>query len=96
MQSDEQRQSRRVELDHLLSTFGTDGWHLFSQDVVGLHQSLTASAAADCDTNDKWQIRRGQLQMLETILGYAPAAINESDSFDEVEAEDDLTNPLED
>jgi hypothetical protein len=65
---------------------------------MGMLGHLRDTAAADCDTGDKWLDRRGRIQMLETVMGYSRAAMAELDNFDDLVFEDeadDEPNSLE-
>ena len=83
------RQVRREELDKLLNTFTTEGHDIFLTDCMSMLTHLRDTAAADCDTGDKWLDRRGRIQMLETIMSYSRAAMSELDNFDDMVFEDE-------
>ncbi len=88
------RQVRKEELDKLLNTFTTDGHEIFMSDCMAVLAQLRSSAAADCDTGDKWLDRRGRIQMLETVVGYSQAAMAELDNFDDLVFEDESDDTL--
>ena len=84
-----QRQQRQQELESLLDTFTMDGWKLFASECHGLLNSMRVTAAAECDTTEKWFTRRGQITQLEQILMYAPVAMKELKDIDKTTFDDE-------
>lgn len=58
------------ELETLLSLFEHDGWKLFIEEEEVLSKYLKENAHLDCDSNDKWQQRRGAIVALGGILSF--------------------------
>ncbi len=58
------------EYESLLETFNTDGWKLYSEELVGMFEQLRDTAHTECKTNDEWQFRRGQLEVLGRLMTY--------------------------
>ena len=50
--------------------FNTQGWKDFQEDVKVELASSTNYSDLDCDTNDKWQYRRGQIAKLRALANY--------------------------
>lgn len=93
------RQQRWKELNDLAETFATDGFRLYADEMRQLHLALIRSSDDECDTNDKWQFRRGQLAMLKMLRAYPDHQMAELENFDDQHYEDepdDTRNPLED
>ncbi len=56
--------------EDLLDLFQTDGWKAFIQDYKESMDVLVQNSSADCDTNDKWQFRRGELSQLHNVVNF--------------------------
>lgn len=56
--------------DSLLNLFSTEGWTSFIEDINSSLSAELENADVDCDTNDKWQFRRGSLSVLKRISNY--------------------------
>lgn len=56
--------------DDMLDMFATDGWREFIKDAQESFSHLEHNARSDCDTNDKWQYRRGELSKLEYVINF--------------------------
>lgn len=50
--------------------FSQAGWTLFSKEFKDLFNNLRDNAPQECVTNDDWQIRRGQLDILNRLMTY--------------------------
>lgn len=61
---------KEEEFNKYVEMFETDGWKLFKEQVIDAKQSLSAAAFTACDTNEKWQFARGQVQELGNIAAY--------------------------
>lgn len=60
----------RAYYDNYLTMFGTDGWKQFKDEFGGLLNSLIEGAVSDCDTNDKWMYRRGEVIRLQQVVNF--------------------------
>tara|TARA_R110002096_G_scaffold347246_1_gene540620 strand:- start:137 stop:382 length:246 start_codon:yes stop_codon:yes gene_type:complete len=58
------------EYESLLETFNQDGWKLYSEELVDMFNHLKDTAHEQCKTNDEWQFRRGQLEVLGRLITY--------------------------
>ncbi len=56
--------------EDLLDLFQTDGWKAFIQDYQESMAALIENSSTDCDTNDKWQFRRGELSQLHNVVNF--------------------------
>lgn len=56
--------------ESLIDMFATEGWKNLIQDYQEAFESMTEYSDYDCETNDKWQYRRGELQQMRNILHY--------------------------
>lgn len=79
---------KEEEFNKYVEMFETDGWKLFKEQVVDAKQSLTVAAPTACDTNEKWQFARGQIQELGNIAAY--------EDYIHVAFENQLKNQAED
>lgn len=64
--------------DDLLEMFNSDAWKTFNGDISSMYESLLGSSPTACDTNDQWQFRRGQLEILNYINNYEVLMSNAS------------------
>lgn len=60
----------RKEYEDLLEMFNTDGWTLYSKELKDLYNDLKDTAHTQSVTNDEWQFRRGQLEVLNRLITY--------------------------
>ena len=58
------------EYEALADMFISDGWEYFIEGIGEIESTLTTSAPAGAVTNDQWQVARGRIIQLRTILGY--------------------------
>ena len=58
------------EYESLLESFNTDGWKLYSKELIAMFDQLRDTAHTECRTNDEWQFRRGQLEILDRLMAY--------------------------
>lgn len=56
--------------DNYLTMFSTDGWKQFKEEYNILLDALVDGAVNDCDTNDKWMYRRGEITRLQQIVNF--------------------------
>jgi len=50
--------------------FQVKGWGTLSKDLELMNKSLRDDAFTSCTTNEEWQYRRGQLDILDYLCGY--------------------------
>jgi hypothetical protein len=67
--------------DDLLEMFNSDAWKTFNEDISLMYESLLESSPTACETNDLWQYRRGQLEILNYINNYEAVMINASEEL---------------
>lgn len=79
---------KEEEFNKYVEMFETDGWKMFKQQVIDAKQSLIEMAPTGCDTNDKWQYVRGQIQELGNIAAF--------EDYIHVSFENQLKNQAED
>lgn len=58
------------DYENLLELFNQQGWGVFNREVIKFFESLRDAAQSDCKTNDEWQYRRGQLDVLNYFSNY--------------------------
>ena len=56
--------------DGMEELFATKGWKDHIEDLQGIQETYRKNAETDCNSNDEWQFRRGQLDILKYILGF--------------------------
>ena len=56
--------------EDLLDMFQTDGWKQIMVDYGESLKSFQDNSDYDCQTNDEWQVRRGEMKQLRNLLGY--------------------------
>lgn len=61
-------EQQQRELDDLVDLCASKGWKVFVQQIQDMHTRSTLSASSQCDTNDKWQFRRGELNALSFVI----------------------------
>ena len=68
--------------DDLLEMFNQEGWSNFIEDLDNMNKSLIESSPTACETNDQWQYRRGQLEILNYMLNYEALMNNALDELE--------------
>ena len=68
--------------DNLLEMFSQEGWNDYIEDLNKMNKALIQNASIDCETNDQWQYRRGQLEILNYILNFESLANNALDTLE--------------
>ena len=77
----------REYYERLLDMFATKGWDEFVKDQRDAFAHLKNISHVDCDTNDKWQQRRGELFNIEKLINFELSIKN---SYDNLEKESTL------
>ena len=67
--------------DDLLELFNSKAWKTFNEDISLMYEALLESSPTACETNDQWQYRRGQLEILNYINNYEVLMINASEEL---------------
>ena len=75
----------QIYYENLLEMFQSKGWVSLSADLDAMSNSMVKDSPISCDTNDKWQFRRGQLEILSYLIGYEDLMTN---AFEELKAKD--------
>ena len=75
--------------ESLLDLFSTEGWKSFIEDINGSFKAEHDNCDTECDTNDKWQYRRGSLSVLRRISNYEEFI---RQSIESTEHQEDLIN----
>lgn len=73
--------------DHLLEMFNHKGWAEFQKEIVATLEAAEQSAVDDCQENDQWQFRRGEIFKLKQIAGYENFIKTVVDQMEEENAE---------
>ena len=66
--------------EDLTEMFATKGWQIFVDQHAGELDRLRDNAYLDCDSNDAWQERRGEIKKLITIVFYENLIRNNYDN----------------
>ena len=94
------RKQREQQLESLLGMYSTEGWKLRKEQLQEILANWKENAHVDCQTNDIWQRRIGEINMLTFVLGLEDADREQYEHFDQLvfvdELEEDDVNPLED
>ena len=61
---------KEEEYNALVDMFESDGWKVFTTTLSEVYEGTLQSAPSAAETGDQWQILRGQLSQIQSILGY--------------------------
>jgi len=56
--------------EDLIEMFATKGWKIFVEQHENELDRLESTAAAECENNDQWQTRRGEIKKCITVVNY--------------------------
>jgi len=76
----------QVYYEDLLEMFQGKGWTSLKLDLDAMSKSMLQDSPINCDTNDKWQFRRGQLEILSYLTGYEDLMTN---AFEQLKVQED-------
>lgn len=82
-------QSLQKYYDNQFEMFNTQGWVDFIEDANVELTNSTNYSDLDCDTNDKWQYRRGQIVKLRALVNYEEFIKSSYDAAINSELEED-------
>lgn len=88
------KEQRVKEIELILETLKSGGFSLISKDFAETYNALVVGAPSDCETNDKWQERRGELKMLSYFLSLQTVYENALKSLED-EDSGEAVNELE-
>jgi hypothetical protein len=73
--------------------YSTEGWKLRKEQLQEVLANWKENAHLDCQTNDVWQRRIGEINMLKFILGLEDADREQYEYFDQlVFPDEEITN----
>ena len=61
---------QQKQYDDLFNMFSTDGWKSLIENLEETEKAYTQNSRLECTTNEQWQYRRGQLEVLNYLLNY--------------------------
>jgi len=78
------------DLEKLSEMFNGEGWGLLQKDFELLLKVAQESSDTECETNDKWQFRRGNIQTLRYITNLAQITRNQLDELTDESTNDTI------
>jgi len=77
----EEEIQRIKDLETLWDLFNSEGWEILQKDNEMLLKAAIESADSECDTNEKWQFRRGNIQTLRYMTSLKAITRNQLDEI---------------
>lgn len=74
----------KEKFENYFDLFLTKGWKQFAEYTEEVLKASVETAPDYCETNDQWQIRRGQIDILKQVVGFE-TFIRESHKYAEEE-----------
>lgn len=81
-------QQEEVRFNNLREMFNSEGWKEFIKDIDAILLPRVEHAVDICQTNDTWQVNRGEVNILRQIKGYQDLIEATQAQLEEEEGED--------
>lgn len=80
------------QFEELFSTFNSEGWKLFIEEVDEQLGRLKENNDLVCETNDVWQMQRGIMRVLRQISNYENATLMQYEQIKQDEEANDASD----